>query len=600
MDPSKACGPDLIRPKLIREGSAELVLPLSVFFTKLLDQSTFPSSYKLANVTPIYKKGDPSNPSNYRPVSLLSCMGKLMERCVHKYLYNYIIENRLLTTFQSGFIKGDSTVNQLTYIYNDICQALDEGKEVRAVFCDISKAFDRVWHKGLLFKLSRLGIKDSLLHWFTSYLSSRKQRVVYANSSSKWSSINAGVPQGSILGPLLFLIYINDIIGNINANIRLFADDTSLYIVVDTPDTAANILNNDLDTIFNWSKTWLVSFNPSKTESMIFSKKIKKPPHPTLFMNQVPIEQFESHKHLGISLSSDTKWNIHISTILKKAWQRIGILRSLKFILSRASLERMYISFVRPILEYGDVLWDNCTTSLKNDLEAVHNEAARIVTGATKLCNIQTLLSDLKWETLAERRKKHKLILFYKMYNNITPSYLSNLIPVSSQTTYSLRNASDIPVIHCRTQGYQSSFLPSTVRDWNALPSSTKNKTSLESFKSALNKNLRKPSLFFNVGTRSGQILHARLRLGCSSLNYDLNRRSLVDSPFCTCGAVENVNHFLLQCPKYSHLRRDLFSDLPCPPITNTLLYGDEKLSPDQNKLIIASVQRFILATKRF
>ena len=286
------------------------------------------------------------------------------------------------------------------------------------MFCDISKAFDRVWHRGLLFKLSRLGIKGPLLDWFSSYLSSRKQRVVYANSSSNWTSINAGVPQGSILGPLLFLIYINDIVNNINAKVRLFADDTSLYIVVDTPIAAAATLNNDLDTIFNWSKTWLVSFNPSKTESMIFSKKVKKPNHPNLYMNNISIDHFDSHKHLGITLSSDASWKKHISITLKKAWQRVGILRSLKFILSRSSLERMYLSFIRPILEYGDVLWDNCSQSLRNDIEAVHVEAARIVTGATKLCNIQSLLSDLKWEPLSERRKKHILTLFYKMHHH--------------------------------------------------------------------------------------------------------------------------------------------------------------------------------------
>ncbi len=145
-----------------------------------------------------------------------------MERCVHKHLYNFIVANNILTPFQSGFIKGDSTVNQLAYVYNDICKALDDGKEVRAVFCDISKAFDRVWHRGLLYKLSSMGITGHLHQWFTSYLSFRKQRVVYANASSSWSTISAGVPQGSILGPLLFLAYINDIVKEIKSKIRLF------------------------------------------------------------------------------------------------------------------------------------------------------------------------------------------------------------------------------------------------------------------------------------------------------------------------------------------------------------------------------------------
>ena len=166
---------------------------------------------------------------------------------------------------------GDSTVNQLTDLYNTFCHALDKGKEVRAIFCDISKAFDRVWHKGLLYKLSSNGISGPLLQWFTDYLSNRKQRFFFLpGSASNWTAIKAGVPQGSILGPLLFLVYINDIVENIHSSIRLFADDTSLYIIVDDPVDAAYQLNNDLLKIHEWAKQWLVKFNPAKSESMIF------------------------------------------------------------------------------------------------------------------------------------------------------------------------------------------------------------------------------------------------------------------------------------------------------------------------------------------
>ena len=155
---------DLVSPRLIREGVDVLAAPLSSFFTKLFATSSFPLPCKKANVCPIFKKSDPSKPFNYRPVSLLSCLGKLMERCIHKRLYNYFISNDLITSYQSEFIKGDSTVNQLTFFYNEICQALDGGKEVRAVFCDISKAFDRVWHRGLIHTLSSLGIRGHLLN----------------------------------------------------------------------------------------------------------------------------------------------------------------------------------------------------------------------------------------------------------------------------------------------------------------------------------------------------------------------------------------------------------------------------------------------------
>ncbi len=321
--------------------------------------------------------------------------------------------NNKLTPFQSGFIKCDSTTNQITSFYNDICKAIDDGKEVRAVFCDIAKAFDRVWHPGLLFKLSSFGIRGSL-QWFSSYLSGRQQRVVYSSSCSQWAPINAGVPQGSIRGPLNFLIFINDIVQCIHSNIRLFADDTSIYIIVEDPVTSSLTLNADLSTIHQWSEAWLVRFNSSKTKTMTFSRKQNRVQHPDLTMNGAVIDKVKEHKHLGFTFSDDAKWNIHISTCLDSAWQRIGILRSLKFRLSRSSLERMYFSFIRSLLEYGDVVWDNCSIQLKNDIEAVQTEAARIVSGATKLCNIARLYQYLTCESLSDRRKKHRLFQFYK------------------------------------------------------------------------------------------------------------------------------------------------------------------------------------------
>ena len=247
-----------------------------------------------------------------------------MERCVHKYLYNYIVTNRFISPYQSGFMKGDSTAYQLIFFYTEVCQALDEDKEVKTVVCDISKAFDRVWHRGPIHKLSSVGISGSLLNWFISYLSGRKQTVVVSNSFSPWTNVTAGVPQGSILGPLLFILYINGIVSEVSGNIRLFADDTSLYVIVDTPELSASILNSDFRAISNWSKAWLVTFNPSKTESMIFSRKKDKSQHPPLLVNGTPIATVKSHKHIGFSFSEDAKWNIHISAMVNKAWTRLG------------------------------------------------------------------------------------------------------------------------------------------------------------------------------------------------------------------------------------------------------------------------------------
>ena len=251
-------------------------------------------------MTQIFKKYDPSVVSNYRPISLLSAVGKVLEKVVHKHLFNYIRDHEILSALQSGFIPGDSTVNQLVDIYNTFCKSPDEGKEVRAVFCDISKAFDKVWHRGLLFKLESIGVSDSLLLWFKSYLADRKQRVVLPAAVSAWKYIKAGVLQGSILGPLLFLIYINDIVVDIHSSISLFADDTSLYIIVDNPQQAANLLNADLAKIRLWASRWLVYFHPSKSESMTLSRKQNKPLHPPLNMAQLNINEVTSQKHLGL------------------------------------------------------------------------------------------------------------------------------------------------------------------------------------------------------------------------------------------------------------------------------------------------------------
>ena len=260
LDVNKSCGPDLMSPRLLKEGSPILAEPYSKIFTSSLRLGQFPTPWKDGNITALHKKDDRSMFSNYRPISLLCQAGKSLERCVHKELYNYINEHRLLTPFQSGFVPGDSTTFQLLHIYHMFCEAVDSGKEVRVVFFDISMAFDRIWHRGLIHKLQDMGCSKDLIKWFESYLTNRLQRVVLNGQASEWTFVKAGVPQSSILWPLLFLIYINDIVNELRASVRLFADDTSLYIVIENPTTAAITLNNDLNFITTWASDWLVDF----------------------------------------------------------------------------------------------------------------------------------------------------------------------------------------------------------------------------------------------------------------------------------------------------------------------------------------------------
>jgi hypothetical protein len=251
----------------------------------------------------------------------------------------------MISVWQSGFLPGVSTITQLVEIYDQFCHAVSHGKDIRVVFLDISKAFDRVWHDGLLYKLKQHGIKGKLLAWLMNYLKDRQQRVTINGVSSAWGNIEAGVPQGSVLGPLLFLIFINDITNVIkNCKIRLFADDTCLFIEVDNHQDSANKLNEDLASISDWSKRWLVSFSPQKTEEMIITNK-GPTDYPPIKLDNNLIKRVPTHKHLGLTLSQDLSWKTHVYNIGKKAYNCLGLLRPLKSKLDKRSLEIMYKSW---------------------------------------------------------------------------------------------------------------------------------------------------------------------------------------------------------------------------------------------------------------
>ena len=272
LSPNKAAGPDGIGPKLIKEVGDAIVPSLTRLFNLSLESHTVPLEWKNANVIPIHKKGPKNLVQNYRPISLLSILSKCFEKIIFQVLFNFLIQHKLLSNWQSGFTPGDSTINQLVSMYHIFAEALDNKKDVRLVFCDVTAAFDRVWHTGLLHKLYNIGIRGNLLLWFEDYLSNRTQRVVLQGVSSSWGNINAGVPQGSVLGPLLFLIYINDLPKVVESSVRLFADDTTLFVIVDDIEEATLTQNGDLYALKLWADQWLVSFNPKKNQKPLYFK----------------------------------------------------------------------------------------------------------------------------------------------------------------------------------------------------------------------------------------------------------------------------------------------------------------------------------------
>ena len=305
LDPNKAHGHDNISIRKLKICGSSIYKPLEMIFKQCIETGFFPSEWKKASIVPIHKKGDKQTLENYCPVSLRHICGKILERLMFNEMFNFFIKNKLISSNQSGFKPGDSCINQLLSITHEIYKSFDVGLEVRSVFLDISKAYDKVWHDGIIYKLTQNGISGNLLNLLEDFLKERKQRV--NGQVSTWKNINAGVPQGSILGPLLFLIYINDLTEGLTTNAKLFADDTSLFSVVNDTQTSANDLNKDWEIINIWAFQWKMNFNldPAKqAHEVIFSRKAKEIYHPPLVFNNTSVSQSSSQKHLGVILDS--------------------------------------------------------------------------------------------------------------------------------------------------------------------------------------------------------------------------------------------------------------------------------------------------------
>ena len=290
-----------------------------------------------------------------------------------------------------------------------------------------------------------------------------------------------------ILGPLLFLLYINDITDNLTSIARLFADDTSLAYSGDNYDNIQIEINRDLNNLNEWSKMWLVDFNPKKTKALVISNANNKPNMNIIFNNE-RVEIVENHKHLGITLSDNGRWTTHIENIASATLKQINVLRKLKFTLSKDALSNIYLTFIRPHLEYACEVWDGCFENEVEKLEKIQLEAARIVTGLTKFASKEALYFETGWEILSDRRKNRKLTIFYKMHNHLCPHYLYDCLPplVSDVSQYNLRNQNNYIIPMTRLSVSTKSFIPTTASDWNNLDPSVRNSPTVLSFKNRI------------------------------------------------------------------------------------------------------------------
>ena len=615
-----ASGPDNISNRVLKECAISLAFPLHQLINYSFSTGEFPNSWKYSNTCPIYKSSEKFIKTNYRPVSLLSNLSKVTEMVAFKHLYLFCKHNNILTWRNFGFKELDSTILQCLHISSYLYEQLDRGHEVCMVFLDVSKAFDRVWHDGLLYKLCCIGVKGNFFKWFQSYLKNRKQRVVIKGQSSKWYNVNAGVPQGSVLGPLLFLIYVNDIVDDISSNISLFADDTSLYRTITSSDDI-DILNSDLNTISKWGKKWLVNFNARKTLYMLFSKRKKPLLDFDLLFENVVLEREVSHKHLGICFDSNLTWNSHINNIIEKTSSRLNIMKRIQRKVPRVCLENIYEHMILPIIEYGDVIYDNLTKKQSNDLEQVQRQAALACSGGYRHTKYESLLIEIGWAPLHARRKCHRLNMLYKIVNDLTPPYVKCIFPdmVFERPVYNLRSRNNLNIPKYNKSFSQNSFVPKTIKDWNMLPQNIVTSGSYDIFKRCLKDiYFTEKNQLYRWSNGPSYIHLARFRMGLSGLNKHRYLFNFIDSPDCLrcTGKSEDVAHYLLDCPRYVAQRDILFTQLaPILPdivivagsrnilryeISETLIKGSCLLSNDQNLFILKTVQQYITSTKRF
>ncbi len=489
LDINKASGPDKISHRMIKGTIKSITTPLEILFNKSLSEKVFPDDWKLAFINCLFKghkqngeKRDTSDKTNYRPISLLSCIGKILERIVYRHIYNQVRPH--IYSLQSGFLEGFSTCYQLIELYHSMCETVDKKLDMCVTFFDFAKAFDTVWHKGLLAKLYSYGIRGDILEWIKNYLSNRKISVIINECASSIYSINSGVPQGSVLASIFFLIFINDITKNIENIMRLFADDSNDAVIGHNPDEIKLRLEPDLLQLQSWSETWLLNFNADKTVGLYISY-CNEDEIPTIMFQNNEIKFKESHRHLGLTISSNLKWNDHITTIIETASKKINILRALKHRSNCDLLRTLYISYIRPALEYCCQVWDGCSGYLSDNLERLQLTAARVITGLPIFTNTDNLLTEARLTRLDTRRKYLRLCTFYKILDSDAPEYLQALIPSrDDEDDRILRNHNNIPIYQSRLETLRQSYIPSTIRDWNDLPDKTKQSRTLNQFKS--------------------------------------------------------------------------------------------------------------------
>ena len=505
IQPSKSTGSDMIPGRVLKECCRELSEPVARLFTMSFRQGRQPDLWKIASVVPVFKKKSKSNVRNYRPISLLPILSKVMETLVNRAVTNFLERNSILSSNQYGFRRGMSTQDILTLLSHRWHTTSARGGSTRVLAVDVAGAFDRVSHPGLLHKASRYGLSGALLAWLQDYLCDRRLQTTINGFTSSLYPISAGVPQGSILGPTLYLLYTNDAEDHLPAGVELaaYADDTTLYQSVhtigDVPESA-RILQSAVDALAACGEGWKISFEPSKSQTLHISSSHREPwPTPALTFNDTIIAEQSSLQLLGVSFDSPLSYRRHIRNIAVRANQRLGQLKKASPFLDCSSRDRVYKAFVRPIMEYCPLAWMGAAETHLQQLNRVQRRALHIIGAGTWL------------PSLTHRRLVAACTLLYKLFYLPPLSPLRSLLPpkapVPSQPTrlatssiqgHSHQLETGLPI---RSNSSSLRAFPACVVPiWNALPKSllkdAPTAKKMQSFKVGVHKHLLRQNWF--------------------------------------------------------------------------------------------------------
>ena len=470
LNPNKACGIDEISPRILKLASHEIAPILTKIFQASLDTGILPDDWRKANISPIFKKGDRARAENYRPVSLTCVCCKILEHVLHSQVMKHLDEYNVLTKFQHGFRRGHSCESQLIQTMHDLCSSRDKRLQIDMLVLDFSKAFDTVPHHRLMLKLRNYGISGSTHKWISSFLQDRLQRVVVGGEHSEWSRVVSGVPQGTVLGPLLFLLYINDLPENLSSTCRLFADDCVVYKTIISPENALT-LQNDLDRLSEWEDKWHMKFNAKKCFLLRFTGS-RSPIENRYNLGGSELEELSSHSYLGVEISHDLKWNTHIAKITSSANKTLGFIKRNLSSCTKDTKAAAYTALVRPTIEYCSSVWDPATKELVHEVGKIQRRAARFVCNDyQQKTSASGLIRSLNWDMLSTRRKIARVCVLHKAIGGHLAIPVSDCLRPATRSTR-LSNPNSFIPISTRTDCYKYSFFPRTALDWNSLPSS--------------------------------------------------------------------------------------------------------------------------------